>query len=307
MSTKQSRAHAQTRALPIPPILPEMVPNFAWGLTLRYSEDNEAKGRAEKIQTRLDQIKTDVYEKAKGKKAEEREKQDKLYLDNVLAAIDSCERTLLTIIRGRNLNFNETDRLMETEKENIEASSRMMLNLHSALPRVFATGGGAAGTVLVKFILTSVFKIEIPDEVLYSAAVVAAGAVYGIYQLMIAPETRKRAQQEIVRTDYRRNQYFRAYLAKSRGSLDALFSEILNIYERVYREKYDGSKYDNVEERQKVVMNAMGGSKALSGEWCPKIHEHYHKNKITPVEWTTCESAQGYEKCSKWLDKPKQK
>lgn len=307
MSTKQPRARAQTRALPIvPPILPEMVPNYAWALTLGYSEDEEAKGRADNIRNRLEEIKRTVHEKAKGKKADEIESADRLYVDSVLAAIDSCERTLLTIIRGRNQNFKETDRLMDTQIKNAEASSRVMLNFHSALPRVFATGGGAAGTVLVKFFLDSVFKIEIPDEVLYSAAVVAAGAVYGIYQLMVAPETSKRAQQEIVKNDYRRNVYYKSYLARSRGSLNALFSEILNIYERVYGEKYE-PKYDNEEERQKVVMNAIGGSEALSGKWCPKIHEHYHKNKITPVEWTACESAIGYEKCSKWLDEPKQK
>ncbi len=308
MSTKQLRARAQTRSLPIlPPILPEMVPNFAWGLTLKYSEDQEAKGRAEKIQTRIDQIKTDVYGKAKGKKADERENADRLYLDNVLAAIDSCERTLLTIIRGRNQNFDETNRLMEKQIKNAEASSTVMLNFQSALPRIFATGGGAAGTVLVKFILNSMFKIEIPDEVLYSAAVIAAGAVYGIYQWGIAPETRNRAQQEIVKNDYRRNLHYRAYLARCRGSLNALFSEILNVHEKVYGEKYCETKYDNIDEREKVVMNAMGGSEALSGKWCPKIHEHYHKDKITPVEWTTCESAIGYEKCEKWPDEPKQK
>ena len=308
MSTKQTRTRAQTHALPIvPPILPEVVPNFAWGLSLGNSEDQEAKGRAEKIRTRLEQIKTDVYEKAKRKKADEREKRDRLYLDNVLAAMDSCERTLLTIIRGRNQNFDETDRLMEAEKKNAEAASRVMLNLQSALPRAFATGGGAFGTVLVRFVLNSMFKIEIPDEVLASAAVVAAGAVYGIYQWKVAPETRKRAKQEIIKNDYRRNLYFRAYLERSRHSLEALFSEILNVHERVYGDKYRETEYNNVEERKKVVMNAMGGSEALSGKWCPKIHEHYQKNKITEVEWSTCESGIDYEKCEKWPDKPKRK
>lgn len=298
MSTRQSRA------LPIlPPILPEMTPNFAWGLTLGYSQDIEAKGRADKIRNRLEEIKRTVYEETKENK--EKERADRLHVDNVLAAIDSCERTLLTVIRGRNLNFKETDRLMETQIKNIESSSRVMLNLHSVLPRIFATGGGAAGTVLVKFILNSLFKIEIPDEVLYSAAVVAAGVGYGIYQLVVAPKTSRRAQQQIIKNDYRRNLYYRQYLERSRGSLTALFSDTLNIYEKVYRKKYE-SKYDNEEERQKVVMNAMGGSEALSGRWCKKIHEHYHDNKITPVEWTTCESGIGYEKCSRWPANPKE-
>jgi hypothetical protein len=284
-----------------------MVPNFAWGLTLGYSEDVEAKGRADEIRTRLTEIKRIIHEKASGKKEDEKEHADRLYLDNVMAAIDSCERTLLTIIRGRNQNFRETDKLMDANIKNAEASSTVMLSFQSALPRVFATGGGAAGTVLAKFILSSIFNIEIPDEVLYSAAVVVAGAFYGIYQLMVAPETRNRAQQEVVRNDYRRNLYYRAYLARSRDALNALFSEVLAIYERVYRVKYDVKYYNGEEERQKIVRNAMGGSEALSGKWCPKIHEHYHKGKITPAEWTACESAIGYEKCRVWLAESKQR
>lgn len=283
----------------VPPILPEEVPNFAWGLTHENSEEEGAKDRAEKIRTRIKQIKTDVYEKAKSKKASEREKADRRYLDNVLAAMDSCERTLLTIIRGRNLNFNETDRLMETEKKNAEAASRVMLNFQSALPRAFATGGGAAGMVIVNFIL-EMFKIEIPDIVIASAAVVAAGVVFGIHEWMFVPRARRRAQLEIIKNDYRRNKYFRDYLSRSRSSLNALFSEVLNVHERVYGKKYCKTKYDNLDEREKVVMNAMGGSKALYGKQCPKIHKHYQKNKITPDEWSTCESGQDYEKCKKW-------
>jgi hypothetical protein len=101
-------------------------------------------------------------------------KKDLIYVDNVLSAIYACERNILSILRGRDLNFKQTDQLMENQIKNIESSDRLSKDLHSSIPRLFATGTGAAGTVFVGYLL-SFFNVNIPDTVLYAAAVVGAG------------------------------------------------------------------------------------------------------------------------------------
>lgn len=295
-----------------------MVPHFAWGLTLRYSDDEGAKAQADKIKNDLEEIKRAVYNKEKlasekyndpsnknSQKIEENfilAQKNKVFFESVNAAINSCERTLLTIIRGRNLNFKEADALMATQKANIESSERVMLNLQSALPRLFATGGGAAGTVVAKYALESIFNVEIPDEVLYSFAVIVAGIVYGFYQLFIGPKNSLKIMKERVCTDYRRNLYYRQYVSRACDALKSLFSRTLEIYEDVYENKYN-KDYDFEENRKAVITTTMGGEVALCGNLCPKIHKHYHENKIGPLVWSTCESAIGYEKCSLWNDK----
>lgn len=276
---------------PIPPILPEVVPKLAWGLTLRYSEEHEARGRADEIRDRLEEVKRTVYDEVA---KNVRKKEDRLYIDNVRAAIDSCERNLLVILRGRNKNFDETDKIMNTQLDNIRSSSRVMLEFHSGLPRLFAIGEGAAGTVLVGWIL-SWFKIVIPPEVLFAAATIFAGLSYGLYQLWLSPRNSKRALKVIIENDYRRNLYYDQYVKRSRASLKALFDQTLNIYERVYGVKYD-PKYDCEDERIEVVKVAMG-REALPSMFCPKVHEHHHKKIITPDVWSTCETAEGYKEC----------
>jgi len=314
-------------------ILPEKVIDYAWGLTVGYSE-SDVKFRvtsADDIQNQLKQIRNDVQQQVlkRERALDEAEKaleearkagdsakirlreqaitaaeteyleqhKDLDYVDNIVFAIDACERNLLTIIRGRNQNFEQTDSLMKTQIANIESSARLTKDLHSAVPRLFATGGGAGGTVLVNFILQSVFNYQIPDLVLASAAGIVASAFYGIFQWKVAPENVRRAQQEIIKNDYRRGIYYRQYISRTFSALSALFDQTLLIYENVYKKPYQPDRYRDVKNRQEVVWTVLGGQKGICAEYCPLIHLHYHDDKITPHVWSSCETAEGYKQC----------
>jgi hypothetical protein len=316
-----SAGMANTPSIVVASILPEAVLGFAWGLTIELSGDDDkisTKAHSDEIRNRLSEIRRNAINKITDlkdahappdeiKKAE----QDLRYIENILATIDSCERNLVSIIRGRNLNFKQSDELMDAQLQNIASADRLSADLHSAVPRAFASGSGsAAGTVLFSYLL-SFLKINVPSTVLYAAAVVFAGVAYWFYQWKFAPINRERAQIEYIKNDYRRDLYFLQYLESVRSTLSALFDEALTTYRKIYGSSYCGTTYDDENNRKTVVSNTLAGRLGLSGEFCKYIHKHYHvkpkrtllyqKPIITPERWVACETSKGCKECQEYI------
>ncbi len=315
-------------------ILPERAVDLAWGLTLAYSssKDDAVITSADDLRNRLKQIQTDMQQTAtkrdnardeirkaleeaiKGgnRNAAQLEKlletaeasckdanKDLTYIENVISAITACNRNLLTIVRGRNQNFEQTDRLMASQIANIESSARLTANLQSVLPRAFATGGGASGTIVVNYILDLTIHYTLPVEVLAAVATIAAGCVYALYQWKIAPRNVVRSQQEIIKNNYRRDIYYRRYISRVVSTLSSLFDHTLSLYKKIYDQDYN-PLYNSVEEREKVVWTALGGKEGICGKFCPLLNEHYLTNKITPERWALCQTGEGYKECKEW-------
>lgn len=233
-------------------------------------------------------LKRSVYEPVKGKRVNE---DDKRYVDNVYSSIDSGVRNLLMLIRGRDKNFEEADRLMEANLENAASSARLVANLQSAVPRFLVTGGGAGGTIVLRWIL----QIQIPDEVMYSGAVVAAALIYGLWQWKMAPRMVQNAQNERVKNAYRRGQYYEHFIVRCRYALSTLLTDILDIYYRIYREEYD-SKYQDLAAREEVAKRIMAETGATHLT-CSKLDDCFSKGRITADKWSTCQSNIGTQLC----------
>ncbi|MCW4006079.1 MAG: hypothetical protein NWF04_05740 [Candidatus Bathyarchaeota archaeon] len=312
------------------PILPERVVDFAWGLMRGQSKfsssdvEGDVHGHLRQIRQDVQsQVRQDQRDLAEAKAALDEAKQagsadvaalekqtqtaqaqlgesrkDLAYVDNVRASLDATEKNLITIFNGRNLNFDQTKEIMKTQIENINSSARAMANFHSALPRLFATGSGAAGTVLVSYILETFFGYQVPELVIASTAALVASASYGIYQWKIAPKNVKRAQRELIRNDYQSNLYYHDYIHRVFYTLSSLFDQTLNTYENIYDTPYQPDKYADLENRKTLVWSVLGTLEGICGKECPQIHADYHNNKITPEIWPTCETAQGYKNCA---------
>ncbi|MCL4436295.1 MAG: hypothetical protein M1503_02885 [Thaumarchaeota archaeon] len=285
-----------------PPILPERALSFAWGLTVGNTSSVDAQENAENIRLHLNQIIKHTNELAQ--KNREAEK-DKVYVDNVVAAIYASLRSLQIIYKGRDQNFKEVDEVMDTQIKNIQSYERTARDLQSSLPRLFATGGGAAGTVLVGYIF-GIMNINIPEGVIYSAAVLAAGAAYGIYQMIIAPHNAENARSAIIENDYKRNIYYQQYIKRTKKALNSLLDETLAIYENAYNRTYH-KNYSDPEERENIVTRILGGPKTLDLDFCPKVHEHYQSGKLTPKVWPNCETSIGNENCPYYTEDPRLK
>jgi len=312
-------------------ILPERAVDLAWGLTLASSSSkNEALiNSADDLHNRLKQIQLTVQQQVSKKDIERNESKKALedalkngspniaqlekaldkaeasfnqankdlsYTENVLSAIAACNRNIVSLISNRNQNFQQTDSLMASEIANIESSARLTANLQSLLPRLFATGGGASGTIVVNYILQSAIGYTIPVEVLAAVATIVAAGFYGLFQWKFAPRNVVRSQQEIIKNSYRRDIYYRRYVERVVSSLEALFDQTLSIYKTVYGYDYD-PMYDDVQARKKVAWDVLGGKDGVYGRPCPHIHKHYLQNKITPETWASCQSGEGYQTC----------
>lgn len=117
---------------PTKTILPEAAVHWAWGLTLKYSEAEDGKLDAQYTQ---DQMK-ETRREAKKRSVEAR------YLDNLDSAVDSCVRTLVISINGRNHNFKEVQELIDKQEEIIDNTKRLTGKLQSVVPRLAAVSVG---------------------------------------------------------------------------------------------------------------------------------------------------------------------
>jgi len=316
-----------------PPILPEQVIHYAWGLTLSSSSAGEHSTTPDDIRNTIKTTKTvletqlakrekernEAKENLKGKtsadpqynelldklteaKAELKAAQDRLsYVVNVDAALSSCERNLRSIINGRNLSYAQTDELMKTQIANIESSQRLTANLQSALPRFFATGTGAGGVVFVNYIFESLFKYTIPGEVLAAAAVVVAAAFYGGFELFVAPKNIAKSQHEIIKNCYRKNVYFANFMKRATTALEALLDQVLLIYHSVYGEYYGDYQQDG-NLKKTLIANVLGGQ--TGKDRCPKITQHYALQELKPELWCLCETGTN-EDCPLYKNPPK--
>jgi len=315
-----------------PPILPEQVVHYAWGLTLTSSSGGEptttpdeirnsiktTRNRLEMQLSQREKACSEAKENLKGKnsndpqyaelasklsdaEAELAAAQNRLfYMTNVEAALSSCERNLRSIINGRNLSYAQTDDLMKTQMANIESSQRLTANLQSALPRFFATGTGASGAILVNYVLEGLFNYTIPGEVLAAGAVVVAAAFYWGFEVFVAPRNIAKSQHEIVKNCYRKNVYYANFIKRATMALEALLNEVLEIYQTVYGVPYDSYDQDSGKKKA-LISNILGGQ--TGKDRCPKITQHYALQELKPELWCLCETGTN-EDCPLFKDPP---
>ncbi len=271
-----------------PPILPETVLHLAWGQTLSLAANEEAQHFGQEVADRLKRIRASL-ESAGGDAAEV--KRNLAYADAVFGAVESAFRNITTILQGRNKNFEDVNSLMQAQIEKIRAIDTVTKDAQSALPRVFAAGGGASAPV----VLLAYLGISVPPAVLAALGVMAGSLAYGVYQVVVAPRLKKMVQRALIDADYRRNLYYVQYVKMCRWTLESLFGEVLSAYKAVYGEPYDQRFNDPAQVR--AAVDAVVGEKSLVPPWCKYIHKHYHEGKITPDRWSSCESGEGAEQC----------
>ena len=295
MNRNTSNSPAPINPKPIPPILPNEVMHWAWSLTIVHSGTKkraEVEEQEKMIRTRMSDVRTKVLE---GDNA-----QDKKYMNAVFSAVDSCVRTLLVIIRGRDKNFEETDSLMEMYIKNNESISSFTLSLQSAFGRFAGmTFGGTSATAIVMTLFPN-----LPVWV-FPLTLSAMGAIsYALYEVFVTPWKLKKNMIARIKNDYQRDIYFQSYVNRCRDTLVGLLMNTFTIYKQIYEVHYDDS-FDNIETQRKFANNAVNDSLGSLGlkYCCEDIHDCYEKKVFLTNEsiergrWATCESGEGNEKC----------
>lgn len=271
---------------------------------------------------------TDTEEKKKGKEENEKEKTSKngyfpfptplvgkaledirmcagndpaknLYVDRVLAAMDASLRSLNTIYKGRNLNFDENTALrgayLKSMKESIKYGFELK-DLFKTLPTT-TTVGVAVGGVLA--------KLSIPGDGFLPIIVISTALGFLIGWVLIRRKGQE-TQKLHIRQDFERKFYFCSYLRQVHKVLESLYEDVCLIYKDIYHEKYLEGKEEKKEEKDTITRMLAG----MMPKICECAPRHLIEKKIKPELWTICETGNMNiikENCKVWKEENKKK
>lgn len=263
---------SQTFLLP-----PVSAVRMVWARTGMFSNDEHSKISAVLTEAALKNIR---------ERAEADDKERK-YVNSAIATMDATLRSLDIIHKGRELNFEENEKLrkayLDSVKENLEFGKKAGDFLKS-LPAMVI--GGAGGITVAQY-----FKIS--DINLWAIGLALASIGY-IVNLEVVRLMRKRTQMLYVVQDYERSLYYDQYVTRVATTLTSLYLDLDRIHKNVFEQSYSV----DVE-----VSNIIGEMlKGVRPTFCKYIHKHIREKKIKPELWTLCETGKevAVEKCPCW-------
>ena len=263
---------SQTFLLP-----PVSAVRMVWARTGMFSDDEHSKISAVLTEAALKNIR---------ERAEADDKERK-YVNSAIATMDATLRSLDIIHKGRELNFEENEKLrkayLDSVKENLEFGKKAGDFLKS-LPAMVI--GGAGGITVAQY-------FTISDINLWAIGLALASIGY-IVNLEVVRLMRKRTQMLYVAQDYERSLYYDQYVTRVATTLTSLYLDLDRIHKNVFEQSYSV----DVE-----VSNIIGEMlKGVRPTFCKYIHKHIREKKIKPELWTLCETGKegAVKKCPCW-------
>jgi hypothetical protein len=263
---------ATTQLLP-----PIVAVRIAWARTSGFSNDEHSKRSAVLAEANM----KDIKDRAKGNVDEEQ------YVHSSIAALDASLRSLDTIYKGRQLNFEENEKLrssyLESLKENLEFGNKAKDVLKSLPSMTVASAGG----------VTVAQMLSISGMTLWLVGLILASFGYWI-NLVIVRLVREKKQMYYVQQDYERDLYYDQYISRVATTLMALYLDIDRIHKNVFNDTYQMDKQIN------DIINEM--LQGVRPTYCKYVHKHMRGNKITADLWSLCESGheEGITICPHW-------
>ena len=222
-------------------------------------------------------------EKEKANNPEEYE-----YVNSATATMDAGLRNLDIVYKGRELNFEENEKLRSTYlnavKETLEFGNSFKDFLKS-LPTM--TIGSVTGIAFAQSIL------KISDERLWGIGLGLAAVSY-LVNLLIVKLMRKRKQQLYIIQDYERTLYYEQYVNRTEAVLTSLYNDIDRIHKNVF-----GAPYPAEKSTMEIIGDILEGVKPT---FCKYTHKHLREKRITPELWSLCETGNEDETkdCPEW-------
>lgn len=220
------------------------------------------------------------------------------YLLNALAAVDSTVRTLETIYRGRELNFQEQETLMDAYLEYVKVAQGkgqgLSEDLRSLLHAVPALVIGSASGLSIALVAQA--------NLLQTGLIVVASTI-ALFALSLGWSWASSAWklQSFVRTDYQRNVYFDLYVNTVQDALKGLYNDV----EQLHKEAFGGPCPDasgfNAVPRLLEPLKSNPGS-------CQYVIRHMAMGLVTAERWPLCESgsAEMVNLCPYWAVEKRQ-
>ena len=259
----------------LPP--PIVAVRLAWARTSGFSDDEHSMRSAVLAEANM----KDIKDRAKGNADEEQ------YVHSSIAAMDASLRSLDTIYKGRQLNFEENEKLrssyLDSLKENLEFGNKAKDFLKSLPSMTVASAGG----------VTVAQMLNISGMTLWLVGLILAALGYWI-NLLIVRLVRKKKQMYYVQQDYERDLYYDQYISRVTTTLMALYLDIDRIHKSVFNDTYQMDKQID------DIINEM--LQGVRPTYCKYVHKHMREKKITADLWSLCESGheEGITMCPHW-------
>jgi len=250
---------------------------LVWAMTGGSTKETESKEIAVLAKRELD----DAI--AKGKEGGEAER---AYVRGATAAIYAAMRSLDTIYKGRQLNFDENEELRSEILKGYTESSQFGQkagDLLKSIPSMAVASG--AGTVT----LTQVF--DLPGWAVLSLGLGTAGLGFFINMLVVRSFA-YRKQLNYICQDHERNKYYQQYIDRVRLTLFSLYMDTDDLHKEFFGAAYSVVKK---EDPRQVVENVLKGD--LPTE-CQYVDKCLRLGRIKADQWAICETwGERTEKC----------
>jgi hypothetical protein len=222
------------------------------------------------------------------------------YVDRVIAAMNASLRSIHTIYKGRNLNFDENEELraayLKSMKESIDYGFRVKDILKSLPTALIGATGGLTLTSIIDESKTNVSNKPINGTDVLSFVNKALSNVAFQKFLLVTTFTLlgflvgwvliwwrgRKTWKLYVRRDYERNLYFSLYLKQVTTILESLYESVCQIYLETFKRTCPEEK------KGKEMIGDM--MKGMQPNLCTYVNGHMRKNKITVDQWPMCET-----------------
>lgn len=243
---------------------------LAWALTGQFPKD----GSSQNIAILGDKIVKDTQEAAlkEGVAREEKE-----YVSGAISTVQASLRTLETIYKGRQLNFEENEKLRSVHVQNIKESlefGKKAQDYLKALPAMTISAGG--GVVALQ-------QFWDPPDWVWWLVGLGLAAVGFFINLGIVRYSRRQQERLYVEQDYERNLYYEQYVTRTVTALTSLYYDLDRIHKNAFGELYP---VGDIQVNEIVEQMARG----IRTTMCPYVHKHKLENRITPDLWPRCET-----------------
>lgn len=306
---------------------PRTAVRIVWACTGTFSKDKDLRLSTFLIDKAMKDMKSLLKNKEKNLREKKKEKnnknnikieeeeeeeieKEKQYLTRAMIAMNSCLRSIHTMYKGRNLNFDENTKLraayLKSLEENIDFGNKLRDFLKSLPTMTIGAGSGAFLSQSIKDSLIGFGKLpggfDLEEVSLWILVALGLGVGYFFNDLLVR-WSRKRKQMLYIINDYERNLYYDHYIDGAEALLVSLYTDLNQIYQEIFDYPYEKKdEGENEEKERKNTENMIKDLIKAQPERCGYIYQHMREKKITPGEWAICETGlkKDRERCIHW-------
>lgn len=259
---------------------------MVWALTGAASNDTYSQLHASVVEEAL----KNIAEQAKSDELENK------YAISAIATMNANRRSLDVVYKGRQLNFEENEKLRKTYLDSVQESldfGKKAQDVLKSLPAMTVTG--AVGVTLGDWLGASTVQMW--------AIGLGLAAVGYFINVIVVRSARKRTQRLYVQQDYERSLYYDQYIRRVTMILTSLYRDLDRIHKNVF-----GTSYPIDQATPEIIVEDL--LKGAHPTFCVHIHECMRNEKIrdeiTDRLWPLCETgkAASKEDCAHWDNYP---